>query len=179
MAQRHFLLLALLAGQACASAPAARAPTPVPAGCYRFDSAYFPVIGRHSQTGVLLSLHTRELALLREAPPRDVVRGPQAPHAVRPIPFEVDTLTRRRWEARSGWTPLGPDSIRLAWHNGLFGPAFRLAVRGDSLRGTVVHTTDVAGPPPPVGMASATRIPCPGPGSAGSGSGAERRLTSR
>lgn len=154
------LLATVLLGQACASAPAAP-PARDPAGCYRFDSAYFPVIGRHPQTGALVSLRTADLALLPASPPPDAAPHPQAPYAVRPIPFTVDTFTARRWAARSGWTPMGPDSVQVTWRNGLFGPVFRLAVRGDSLRGTVVHTTDVVGPPVRRGAAAAIRVSCP------------------
>jgi hypothetical protein len=41
------------------------------------------------------------------------------------------------------WRPLPGDSIEVSWFSGFHGPLFRLAVRGDTLRGMVVHRTDI------------------------------------
>lgn len=156
------LFATALLADACASAAGAPRDTSLargPAGCYRFDAAYFSVIGRDSSTRTVVSLATAELILL-ESPPPAMPYG-QAPYAVRPIPFALDSLTSRRWMANSGWMLLPGDSIQVSWRNGLFGPVFRLAVRGDSLQGTVVHTTDVANRPIRRGPAAAVRMRCP------------------
>jgi len=141
--------------------PSGPSPVRTIAGCYRFDTAEFPVIGRDTSTRAVVSFSTSELELLEPSPPPDVVPHAQLPHAVRPIPFGVDPFTVRRWSALSGWRFLSADSVEVTWRNGLFGPVLRLAVRGDSLRGTFEETTDVAGRPPRRRSASAVRIPCP------------------
>ena len=65
-----------------------------------------------------------------------------------------------RWLGFSAWHPIGRDSVEVHWRNGLSGPVFRLAVRGDSLVGRVRFTTDVVGAEPPAEPASAVRVPC-------------------
>jgi hypothetical protein len=136
-------------------------------GCWRFDQDYFSVIGRDPATGALLSLRTAELRFLEEPPPAPDVSYPQSRHAVRPIPFEIEGSTRHRWLANSGWEPLGADRVTVRWYNGLFGPDFRLAVRGDTLRGVVRHLSDQAGAPNEPAPASAVRIGCPAPAGGG------------
>jgi hypothetical protein len=82
---------------------------------------------------------------------------------VEPTPFVVDSGHHRLYLSLSGWKAMPGDSIRLQWLNGLYGPMFRLAVRGNSLVGTFVQSTDVitAGEPPPRARpASAVRVAC-------------------
>jgi len=86
-------MLATVAVTAACGAPRAPAPAPGPVGCWRFDSAYFPVVGRDPRTNALVSLRTSELALLGESPPYDELGVAPAMHAIRPIPFDVDTFT--------------------------------------------------------------------------------------
>lgn len=154
------MLAGLLLAHACVR-PSGAPPEAAPVGCYRFDQAYFPVIGRDTGSGVVVSRSTAELALLDAPPPPDFVMDTEERHAVRPIPFGVDTFTVRRWMSRSGWTSLPGDSVQVVWRNGLFGPVFRLARHGDSLSGTVVHTTDVLSRAPLRGSATAVCIACP------------------
>lgn len=62
--------------------------------------------------------------------------------------------------ARSRRARVGVDSIRVTWYNGLSGPAFLLALHGDSLHGTLVHRSDIIGASPRTDVASAVRIAC-------------------
>jgi hypothetical protein len=159
---RNLVLSLALVG--CANRTVApRAPVRGLAGCWRFDREYFSVIGRHPATGAPVSVRTADLELLAEAPPPDVFPHDQSKSAVRPIPFVVDTMTHRRWMARSGWDMLGADSVTVSWYNGLYGPIFRLAVTGDSMRGVTRHLSDVVGTPVKWNPAGAVRIDCPAP----------------
>ena len=64
--------------------------------------------------------------------------------------FKLPEVTRRDPEGgflvrrfSPYWQPLTADSLAISWHTGYAGPVFRLATRGDSLIGTVVHLSDV------------------------------------
>lgn len=151
----------LVASLALASPLAAQRPADI-AGCFRFDSAYFPVIGLQAVTNRVISMQADVLELLLEAPPPDIGnRRSSTPYAIRPAGFStVDTMTYRRWMSSSGWEPLGTDSIEVRWYNGLFGPVMRLAVGRDTLRGTGRHLTDVRPSPESRFSVVAVRVPC-------------------
>ena len=132
--------------------------------CYRFDRPYFTAVGRFPADSVF----TRRAGMLRfraDSTPAISPRLPRLPmRAVEPLPFVVDSFTYHRWMSMSGWRMLGADSVEIHWRNGLYGPVFRMAVRGDSLVGQVVQTTDahpIPEPPPrPPQRAVAVRISC-------------------
>jgi hypothetical protein len=101
------------------------------------------------------------------------VRGPRR---IMPV-FTLPAIARRdphgrvvgrRW---GYWQPLQADSLEVLWYNGFAGPAFRLAVLGDSLVGTVVHRSDAIKTDsitgrvirPPALPARAARISCAPP----------------
>jgi hypothetical protein len=137
-------------------------------GCYRFDRAYFSWVGRLPGRAEVISDSTRVLRLFARSTVHHVlVRG--AVLDVEPIPFAVDSTTARRWLRPSNWTISNvrshmfphPTVIDVVWRNGLYGPVFRLSAIGDTLRGQVRFTTDVAGAEPPAQPAWAVRIPCP------------------
>ena len=65
------------------------------------------------------------------------------------------------WRFDQGYFHSGADSVTVSWYNGLSGPTFRLAIRGDFLRGVVRHLSDVAGTPIEWKPASAVRMTCP------------------
>ena len=89
--------------------------------------------------------------------------------------FILPEVTRRDTDGRvlfrrrgHYWQTIPGDSLIISWFNGLHGPVLRMAVRGDSLVGTVVHRTDVITTDsvtgrvvrPPALPARAARIPC-------------------
>jgi hypothetical protein len=131
------------------------------AGCYRFDRPYF--VARAAGK----TLFTRDSsAVLRFT--NDTLRDEDAkngPHfEVWPIGFAVDSaeqVDRRRF---SHWRPVGDRDVVVAWRDGFHGPVFRLAIRGDTLRGKMRQTTDYSnGLPNPETWwrsASAVRTPC-------------------
>jgi hypothetical protein len=103
------------------------------------------------------------------------------PHRLVPV-FTLPEITRLDGAGqvigrRSGqhWQALQGDSVGISWFNGYHGPVFRMAVRGDSLVGTVVQRSDVVRRDSvtggivraPILPAYAVRIACsapPGPG---------------
>lgn len=139
--------------------PSARAQAPAAlVGCYRFDRPYFSWVGRrpgdshvYTDTSSVIRLFATTLV------PHDMVRGNALD--LEPQPFRADSTTRRRWLRASGWVATS-DSMMLSWRNGLYGPVFLLAIRGDTLRGRVRFTTDVVGREPPPEAATAVRVPC-------------------
>ena len=75
--------------------------------------------------------------------------------------MRVDSFTTERWLGMSFWRPLSADSVEIHWRNGLYGPVMRLSIRGDSLRGRTLFTTDVIGDDPLWEPAVGVRIGCP------------------
>lgn len=134
--------------------------------CYRFDRPYFEAVGRFSGGPVFI----KRADALRFRVDSSPTIGPgmrRLPmRAVEPVPFVVDSFTYQRWMSMSGWRMIGADSVEIHWRNGLYGPVFWMAVRGDSLVGQFIQTTDarpVPEPPPPAPEpARARRIPCEG-----------------
>ncbi len=59
-----------------------------------------------------------------------------------------------------GWRLRGADTVSLHWSTGFAGVNLRLAVRGDTLRGTARAFQDVIGPTQPTANAVAIRISC-------------------
>jgi hypothetical protein len=152
---KQLVVLFLVAGP-CAEAQ----DTTVLAGCYRFDRAYFGWVGRRPGELAVISDSTRVLRLVDGSTiAHQLVRGPVLD--VVPVPFLADSLTKRRWLRPSHWTILEKTVLNVVWRNGLYGPVFRLTVAGDTLRGQVRFTTDVAGGEPPPERAWAVRIGCP------------------
>lgn len=157
---RVSMLCALLASIATAqSATLERA-------CYRFDQSYFGAVGRFPG-GPVFNKRTDALRFRVDSSPRigpGIRRLPL--RAVEPIPFVVDSFTYQRWMSMSGWRTIGTDSVEIVWRNGLYGPVFRMEMRGDSLVGEFIQTTDahpVPEPPaPPPERAYAVRISCQG-----------------
>jgi hypothetical protein len=135
------------------------------AGCYRFDRHYFGFITSYDQnTGRYTADST---AVMRLFPGRDTLHADTLTHGgglrVMPIPFGADTATRRRWHNLSSWQLTPSGDINISWFSGFFGPLFRFKATGDTLRGTVLHRTDVivAGQSPVPVSASAVRTLCP------------------
>jgi hypothetical protein len=133
--------------------------------CYQFDQPYFTAVGRFPGGAVF----TRRSAVLRFRPDSTPAISPRLARipmrAVEPVPFEVDSFTYQRWMSMSGWRMFGADSVEIHWRNGLHGPVFRMALRGDSLVGRFVQTTDahpIPEPPPRSEPARAVRIRCVG-----------------
>ena len=146
-----------------ASVASAQSAT-VERSCYRFDQPYFEAVGKfpggpvYHRTADVLSFRADSTPLIAPHLPRLPLR------AVEPIPFVVDSFTYHRWMSMSGWHMIGADSVEIVWRNGLYGPVFRMAVRGDSLVGQFIQTTDARPypePPPPAPQpARAVRIAC-------------------
>jgi hypothetical protein len=101
---------------------------------------------------------------------------PATPHRLVPV-FTLPEVTRhdaagrvpyQRW---GYWRPLPSDSMELSWYDGFHGPLFRVAIRGDSLLGTVMHRSDVMRRDsvtgrivrPPLLPARAVRVACAPP----------------
>lgn len=149
----------------CAAASASAQSTAIAGKCYRFDRPYFTAVGRFPGEPVFI-VRADVLKLRADSTPftgRGLRRF--AMKAVEPMPFVVDSFTYRRWMSVSGWRMIGSDSVEIEWRNGLYGPVFRMAVRGDSLVGEVIETTDsrpVPRPPPAPDTTRATRISCGG-----------------
>jgi len=128
-------------------------------GCYRFDRAYFSWVGRLPGQKEMVTDSTNVLRLFARSTSHVLVRG--AVLDVQPIPFLADSTTAHRWLRPSNWTIRSSNFIDVVWRNGLYGPVFQLSVLGDTLRGQVRFTTDVAGAEPPAESAWAVRVACP------------------
>jgi hypothetical protein len=131
------------------------------AACYRFDRSYFQWVGRPPAGG---SVSIDSSRIVRLDVTAHTSRGKYPPPDARSVfvpAMRVDSFTTQQWLGMSFWRPLELDSVELIWHNGLFGPVFRLSRKADSLVGHVRFTTDVAGAEPPAQPASAVRIRCP------------------
>jgi hypothetical protein len=64
---------------------------------------------------------------------------------------------------RAHWRPDGDDEIVFAWHDGFWGPVFRLALLGDTLRGSYRIDSDARSAWPEWThrtRATAVRVPC-------------------
>jgi len=136
--------------------------------CYRFDQPYFVAVGRFPG-GPVFTRRTDALSFHADSTPLISPRIPRLPmKAVEPMPFVVDSFTHQQWMSMSGWRMIGADSVEIHWRNGLYGPIFRMAVRGDSLVGQFIQTTDahpIPEPPPRAPeSARAVRISCEGRG---------------
>jgi hypothetical protein len=125
---------------ACAHTPHADDGPQLDGACFLFDKPYFSAV-----TGFGNAVKNTATATIRldteSAPPfgastRSDMLG------VTPIPFPVDSFTSRQWRSMSGWRRTASDSVGITWRNGLYGPVFTLKQSGDSLIGTVLHTTD-------------------------------------
>ena len=133
-------------------------------GCYRFDRAYFNWVGRRPGYRTVVNDSTAIVRLFDSTAFQHVLVSGRALD-LEPIPFNSDSTTRRSWLGPSHWT-LAEGFADVVWRNGRYGPVFHLSVVGDSLRGSVRFTTDVAGAEPPPQRAWAVRTPCPKPASA-------------
>jgi hypothetical protein len=131
------------------------------AGCYQFDRAYFSWVGRRSERSIVVRDSTRFVRLREQAHPGASAMRITGALQLEPIPFETDDFTRDQWLGFSHWRLLSSDSVTVVWRNGLYGPVFRMAVRGDTLRGQVRFTTDVIGAEPQSQAAWAVRTECP------------------
>ena len=134
--------------------------------CYRFDHPYFTAVGKFPG-GPVFSRSTDVLRFRVDSTPLIAPHLRRLPlRAVEPMPFVVDSFTYHSWMSMSGWRMIGADSAEIIWRNGLYGPVFRMAVRGDSLVGEFIQTTDahpIPEPPPPAPQpARAKRISCEG-----------------
>jgi hypothetical protein len=94
-------------------------------------------------------------------PAERLLSGPPDARALVPPTMQVDSATARRWLRSSYWREVVADSLEIVWRNGLYGPVFRMLVRGDSLRGRVRFTTDIVGGEPPPQDAAAMQVSCP------------------
>lgn len=154
----------MLCGVVASSASAQNAT--LERSCYRFDQPYFSAVGKFAG-GPVFQRTTDTLRFRVDSTPLISPRLRRLPlRAVEPIPFVVDSFTYHRWMSMSGWHMIGTDSVEIVWRNGLYGPIFRMAVRGDSLVGEFIQTTDAhpypEPPPPPPQPARAARIRCEG-----------------
>ena len=130
-------------------------------GCYRFDRPYFNWFNlgaANPRRGATDSSAIVRLSSRAESR----FRHPGLPgFDIQPMPFTEDSTTARRWLQFSHWTAVDSNTVEIVWRNGLYGPVFRLVVRGDTLRGQVRFTTDVVGAEPPPEPAMGVRMPCP------------------
>jgi predicted peptidase len=81
-----------------------------------------------------------------------------------PATLQPTRLLVGRWLENSYWRSLPGDSIQAIWREGFYGPIFRMHVDGDTLRGTVLQTTDVfieGRPRPQPQPVTAVRVRCP------------------
>jgi hypothetical protein len=129
-------------------------------GCYQFDRAYFRWVGLHPAGGKVTIDSARVIRLDSTAHRRRGTWLPENARVVAVPSMLVDTMSTSRWLSTSYWRATSPDGIELQWYNGLFGPAFRLVVARDSLKGQVSFQTDVAGTEPPPESAFAVRVAC-------------------
>ena len=151
------IILAAIIGPAWRSSRAQDARTV--SGCYRFDRAYFSWVGRRPAGRAVVRDSTAIVRLSDTTALRHVLVSGRVLD-LEPLPFIADSSTRQEWLAPSHWR-LDAGVADVVWRNGLYGPVFRLSVHGDTLRGTVRFTTDVAGAEPPSQPAWAVRLPCP------------------
>ena len=152
------LLIALLVFLISIPPVQAAAQATTTSSCYAFDRPYFTWV-----SGVPERPHADSTNVLRLLTNRQSrLRVPQIrAQDVQPVPFEVDSLTKFRWQRFSYWMVNDSGFVEIAWRNCLYGPVFRLDVSGDSLYGHVRFTADVVGAEPPPERALARRISCP------------------
>ena len=130
--------------------------------CYQFDRHYFSWVGRPPEGGAVFRDSTRLIRLTAGPRPIDrFLRGPSDARALVPPTMRVDSFATRSWLRSSYWRHVMPDSLEVVWRNGLYGPVFRMGVKGDSLQGRVRFTTDVVGGERPPERAGAVRAACP------------------
>lgn len=154
----NYFALGLISIVVAASAQAQ--DTAAVSGCYSFDRAYFQWVGRRPGESAVVTDSTSVIRLSSGSEIKhQLVRGPVLD--VFPIPFAADSRTVERWLSPSNWTFENANTVNVVWRNGLYGPVFRLNVRGDTLRGQVRFTTDVAGAEPPPEPALALKVACP------------------
>jgi hypothetical protein len=140
---RHLGIVILLG--ACASASSGGAPLTVH-GCYRFDQAYFTAAVQDSR-GEYVGIESTRVVQLTLTLTRIPVGGDKAvqqPFTLRLPELNILPEEARSYAKQSHWAIIGADSIRVSWWNGLFGPSFRLVVRGDSLIGVQSFGSDIA-----------------------------------
>ena len=121
--------------------------------CYRFDRHYFSWFSRRSSS-------TDSTAVVLLAAQVQPGRRPPDTRALIPPSMVTDTFVMNGWLSRSGWRFIAADSISVWWYNGLHGPTFRFAVRGDSLGGQYRYLSDIVDAPS-TERASAIRVTCP------------------
>jgi hypothetical protein len=127
----------------------------VPDDCFRFDRKYFSWVGRPPDGGAVFADSSAVVRFSWTTHPSIV--GSR----VLTVPaMLVDSAAANSWLRASRWRVFAKDSVEVSWYNNLYGTAFRLGGRGDTLVGRVRFLTD-NGPEPPSQRATAVRIPCP------------------
>jgi len=148
-------LIVIAAAVACSDASSTPATE-----CYRFDQPYFLWIWKPGR-----DLLVDSSAMIELRPTAAHLRWPITPS--QPTPMEVrvqylavDSALAALQEGTRYWRPITVDSIEIWWHDGLSGPTFRLARRGDSLVGIMDFKTDVGDAFPRRRRATAVRVRC-------------------
>jgi hypothetical protein len=134
MPSTHFLIACFVVLIFVPSVPAA-AQASTRSSCYAFDRPYFTWINADHERPHTDSTHVLRLLSIRQSRLRvPVIRAQD----VQPVPFEVDSATKFRWERFSYWMVNDSGLVEISWRNGLYGPVFHLEVSGDSLYGRAV-----------------------------------------
>ena len=123
--------------------------------CYRFDRSYFNWVGRPPGGGQVF-VDSTAVVRLSSSKHSELTDA----YTLVPPSMVADSFTENDWLRPSSWRFFAPDSIYVVWYNRLYGPVFRLGIRGDTLIGQVRFTTDQIGREPPPERAFAVRIEC-------------------
>jgi hypothetical protein len=123
-------------------------------GCYEFDRAYFTWLDLNPTTRLLRADSSRVIQLFADPAVMDTGRA----YFFTPRPGPRDSAERHRWWRHSQWSVIAGDSVKIRWHNGFFGPVFRMQRTAAGLSGIVVELTDVVGEAPRGKPASATKL---------------------
>jgi hypothetical protein len=155
--QTRFVIAVVIPAIACSSSAVGRAPSldPKPlAGCYAVT------IGPWTMTGGAMGLVPPERFQLETAVILETT-SPRTQYRVvpqRPLRPSLDAMP-------ATWTPLGTDSLSVAWFNRYALGSLTLRVVGDSVAG-VAHTRSdvITGSPHPSAPVAGRRVECAGEG---------------
>jgi|GEM_PF-5905165 len=139
-------LAGLLLLSACVP-PMIRSAAPIVPGCYRFDRAYFRT-GVEDEAGAFVGIDSTSLVHLtpisKLVPVKAEDEGRRRQFVLRLPELNLLSEDEEAYGTHSHWSFIRADSIRISWWSGLSGPAFRLAVRGDTLVGVQSFGHDIA-----------------------------------
>ena len=160
MRWRSLFIAVPVSGLAAAS-PLAAQPSDHVATLRRLAGCYQLTLGPWSRPGLAPAVAAAQTPPARFRLDTVAVSRPSAGgYAVEPM----ELLEGQGFRGRPAkWSPVGRDSVAIAWSTGFVGVALRLAVRGESLigRARVFDDVQMAGEPPdPEASVTAIRVRC-------------------